>query len=212
MRSSIIIATNAIFLIGGLLKILRDAGKQVYVAATDDELAATMKATGSRFVLIEHCFHDKATDVFVQRMKNRNRSLHIAVWASVELNPLAAARFIHAGAESYFTLRGTDSETNQILGQIMQGRSYRPADVETVFDNDSFMPVIGEELTKREIEVLKLTAEGKNREQIARILSMTVSTVKFHRMNIYRKCGGNTPVDMQLNGIKQGIIRPEDLG
>jgi two-component system response regulator DevR len=43
------------------------------------------------------------------------------------------------------------------------------------------------ELTKREIEILRLVAEGHSNSQLARMLWVTEQTVKFHLSNIYRK-------------------------
>ncbi len=46
-------------------------------------------------------------------------------------------------------------------------------------------PVSG--LTKREIEILRLVAEGYSNSQLAKMLWVTEQTVKFHLSNIYRK-------------------------
>jgi DNA-binding NarL/FixJ family response regulator len=42
-------------------------------------------------------------------------------------------------------------------------------------------------LTKREVEILRLAAEGYSNSQLARMLWVTEQTVKFHLSNIYRK-------------------------
>jgi DNA-binding NarL/FixJ family response regulator len=42
-------------------------------------------------------------------------------------------------------------------------------------------------LTKREMEILRLAAEGHSNSQLARMLWVTEQTVKFHLSNIYRK-------------------------
>jgi len=42
-------------------------------------------------------------------------------------------------------------------------------------------------LTKREIEILRLVAEGYSNSQLAKMLWVTEQTVKFHLSNIYRK-------------------------
>ncbi len=44
-------------------------------------------------------------------------------------------------------------------------------------------------LTRREIEILQLVAEGYSNAQLARMLWVTEQTVKFHLSNIYRKLG-----------------------
>ena len=43
------------------------------------------------------------------------------------------------------------------------------------------------ELTRREMEILRLVAEGHSNSQLARMLWVTEQTVKFHLSNIYRK-------------------------
>jgi DNA-binding NarL/FixJ family response regulator len=43
------------------------------------------------------------------------------------------------------------------------------------------------ELTRREVEILQLVAEGHSNSQLARMLWVTEQTVKFHLSNIYRK-------------------------
>ena len=42
-------------------------------------------------------------------------------------------------------------------------------------------------LTKRELEILQLVAEGHSNGELARMLWVTEQTVKFHLSNIYRK-------------------------
>jgi DNA-binding NarL/FixJ family response regulator len=43
------------------------------------------------------------------------------------------------------------------------------------------------ELTRRELEILQLVAEGHSNAQLAKMLWVTEQTVKFHLSNIYRK-------------------------
>jgi DNA-binding NarL/FixJ family response regulator len=43
------------------------------------------------------------------------------------------------------------------------------------------------ELTRRELEILRLVAEGHSNSELARMLWVTEQTVKFHLSNIYRK-------------------------
>jgi DNA-binding NarL/FixJ family response regulator len=43
------------------------------------------------------------------------------------------------------------------------------------------------DLTRRELEILRLVAEGHSNGQLARMLWVTEQTVKFHLSNIYRK-------------------------
>jgi DNA-binding NarL/FixJ family response regulator len=60
-------------------------------------------------------------------------------------------------------------------------------------------------LTRRELEILKLVAEGHSNAQLARMLWVTEQTVKFHLSNIYRKLNVTNRTEAarwaQLNGL-----------
>jgi DNA-binding NarL/FixJ family response regulator len=60
-------------------------------------------------------------------------------------------------------------------------------------------------LTKREVEILRLVAEGHTNAQMARMLWVTEQTVKFHLSNIYRKLDVANRTEAsrwaQLNGV-----------
>ncbi len=60
-------------------------------------------------------------------------------------------------------------------------------------------------LTRRELEILKLVAEGHSNAALARMLWVTEQTVKFHLSNIYRKLDVTNRTEAsrwaQLNGV-----------
>jgi DNA-binding CsgD family transcriptional regulator len=56
-----------------------------------------------------------------------------------------------------------------------------------------------------------MSAMGKTNKQIGNSLSLSVHTVKYHKANIYRKYGGNSIVDILINGIRRGVIDPNEL-
>jgi pentatricopeptide repeat protein len=61
-----------------------------------------------------------------------------------------------------------------------------------------------ETLTNREIEVLKLLADGVSNHDIAAALYLEVSTVKWHNAQIYEK--------LQVRNRRQAVIRAQTLG
>jgi DNA-binding NarL/FixJ family response regulator len=148
----------------------------------------------------------------VLRLVKEDRNLRITVWSVTAVQPVIAARFILAGAESYFSLRDAEEDVEEILGRIVSGGRYCPADVRAVVDSGTYFPDLKGKLTMREREVMKLSITGKNNRAIADVLGVTVPTVKLHKVHIYRKCGGNTAVDILRYGLRQGVIRLEDLG
>ena len=66
----------------------------------------------------------------------------------------------------------------------------------------------GDGLTRREVEILQLAAEGPSNAELARKLWVTEQTVKFHLSNIYRKLGVANRTEAsrwaQVNGLLGG--------
>lgn len=61
-------------------------------------------------------------------------------------------------------------------------------------------------LTKREIEVLSLIAEGKSSQEAADVLFVSKRTVDFHLANIYDKLEVNNRVQASRAATRLGLI------
>jgi DNA-binding NarL/FixJ family response regulator len=208
----VIIASNADCLTAFLRDALRDLEVYPVVIAHEDQSLKERIASGyPRFVLLENCFHEQATEEYVLRLVRRYRGLRIVVWSASAVKPITVARYILAGAESFFSLRDKETPVTDILDRIRAGGYYYPAEVEEVIGEGSYSPVFEGELTLREIETVRLCVEGKNTRDIAATLGVKPSTVKAHKLHIYRKCGGNTPLDMLRYALSRGIISLEDI-
>jgi len=59
--------------------------------------------------------------------------------------------------------------------------------------------------TEAEKRVIKLVLEGKTREKIADILSISIHTVKAHLESIYRKCGIHNKMQLALYIMQNDI-------
>jgi two-component system, NarL family, response regulator LiaR len=67
-------------------------------------------------------------------------------------------------------------------------------------------PESPEELTEREIEVLRLLAQGQSNKQIARNLQIGEKTVKTHVSNILGKLGVQSRTQATLYAIRIGLV------
>ncbi len=64
----------------------------------------------------------------------------------------------------------------------------------------------GEVLTRQEVEVLRLLAEGLTNQQVAERLFITVGTVKFHVHNLYLKLGAQNRTQAVALGRERGWL------
>jgi DNA-binding NarL/FixJ family response regulator len=64
-------------------------------------------------------------------------------------------------------------------------------------------------LTRRELEILRLVAEGHTNAQMAQMLWVTEQTVKFHLSNIYRKLDVANRTEASRWAQRHGVLREQ---
>ena len=72
-------------------------------------------------------------------------------------------------------------------------------------------PHILDGLTEREIEVLKLVAQGQTNGEIAKTLTVAEATIKTHIGHIFYKLGARDRVQAVVLAYEAGLVRPGDL-
>jgi DNA-binding NarL/FixJ family response regulator len=101
---------------------------------------------------------------------------------------------IDAGASGYVTLEATGEQLRQAIATVMNGGAVFDPDVqrrllEHVRAGGRRHPHPHPELTAREVEVLRLIAQGMSNAEIAGRLYLSEATVKTHVNNLLAKTG-----------------------
>jgi DNA-binding NarL/FixJ family response regulator len=95
---------------------------------------------------------------------------------------------------------------------IMQGKRYfSPAIIEELSaspdeDWNNAQPATIQNLTEREIEVLKLIAMEFSSPEIADKLFISLSTVETHRRNLFHKLNVKSAIGLTKYALKHGLI------
>jgi DNA-binding NarL/FixJ family response regulator len=121
------------------------------------------------------------------------RGLSLSGWSIVPLD-VSTARLqaaIVAAAQGFVTIPAPAAE--RILGQRV------PVEAMKIDSPD-------EPLTLREREVLEMLSRGLSNKMIARRLSISEHTVKFHVSSIYTKLGAASRTDAVSRGVRRGLI------
>jgi DNA-binding NarL/FixJ family response regulator len=71
---------------------------------------------------------------------------------------------------------------------------------------------VGADLTGRELEVLRLLAEGLSNPAIASRLTISVHTVRNHVANILAKLGVHSKLEALATAMREGILETSDSG
>ena len=120
-----------------------------------------------------------------------------------------AIRVLRAGASGYMTKESAPEELVKAVRQILLGKRYITSSVaeklaETL-DWDSTKE-LHETLSDREFDVLKLIASGKTISEIARINSLSVSTVGTYRARILEKMKLHTNAELTHYVIENKLM------
>ncbi|MHA6533201.1 response regulator [Paenibacillus sp. BAC0078] len=118
---------------------------------------------------------------------------------------------IEAGAFSYLLKTARASEVADAIRAAARGQSVLESQVASKMMNRFRSSAKGseapayKELTEREMEVLKLLAQGKSNQDIADQLIIGIKTVKFHVTNILAKLGVEDRTQAAIYAYKNGL-------
>src|SRR5580704_4573461 len=111
-------------------------------------------------------------------------------------------RALRAGARAYILKGHVHRELLETIHTVHAGRKRIPPDIATQLAEHA----TDDELSSREIEVLRLIATGNSNKLIADQLSISEETVKSHLSNILSKLGANDRAHAVTIGLTRGII------
>jgi len=118
-------------------------------------------------------------------------------------------RSVFAGADGYMVKDDPETELFAAIEKIQQGKKYVSSSISKELTEslnyvwDTFQKPI---LTAREVEVLKLIADGKSNKEIGVLLSISVHTVENHRANIMNKLGLRSTASLTKYVIDKGYL------
>jgi DNA-binding NarL/FixJ family response regulator len=111
-------------------------------------------------------------------------------------------RALKAGARAYVLKGHVHRELLETIRAVHAGQKRIPPDIAAQLAEHA----TDDELTSREIDVLRLIAAGNSNKLIADQLSIGEATVKSHVTNILSKLGANDRAHAVTIGLKRGII------
>ena len=145
---------------------------------------------------------DVGAQTFFDEARRRAPFLRI-IALSASSEPAQITRVLGAGASAYVTKRAQAEDFATAVRQYFEQSVFMRGNVHGVAGRSEAEKEA--RLTRRESEILRLVADGKPNQGIARDLWITEQTVKYHVSNIYRKLGVANRTEAsrwaQLNGL-----------
>jgi DNA-binding NarL/FixJ family response regulator len=147
-----------------------------------------------------------------QELGRRRRELRVLILSMYD-NEQFLFEALKAGASGYVLKSGADDDIVNACRAAMRGEPFLyPAAVNAlirdVIERADERDEQLEPLTPRELEVVKLIAEGHSSKEIAALLVLSIKTVERHRANILGKLGMRDRVELTRYAIRRGLIEP----
>ena len=164
----------------------------------------------------------------IRAIKSDSPSTAVLVLDGYGENPILLAEALEAGASGYILKSATPQEITDAVSKALEGASPVDQDVATEVllrllgkpqqePNSPLGPnparrgepspaALPASLTLREVEVLRLVAQGYTNRQIAQSLFISVTTVKKHVQRIITKLGVSTRTEAAVKASALGLL------
>ena len=125
---------------------------------------------------------------------------------------------LEAGACGYLLKNSAGQEVVKAIRAIRSGESVLDAEViHKLVQRLASLSKSPEEhdssghLTTREMEIIKLAAQGLSNKEMSEKLFISLRTVKAHMTNIFNKLGCSSRTEAIIKGLKHGYIELNDI-
>lgn len=191
------------------MEILRDSLSGMLSAQPDIEVCATAADAGEalalckkhrpNIALLDVCTENGASGIrAASEIKNAFPDMKIVIFTGMpDLSFISEAKA--AGANSFVYKNLGTKELIAVIRSTMSGYN--------TFPESRDVPKIADaELSDREIEILRLTCEGNDRQEIAAKLNLSESTVKTYIRELLSKTGYTSIARLAIYAVSNGFI------
>jgi DNA-binding NarL/FixJ family response regulator len=131
------------------------------------------------------------------------RLLVLSMYDTVDFVKRAVAN----GACGYLMKDAPPFELEQAVRSVMATGSYfSPSIAQRLLQPSE--PTVDDELTHRQVEILRLIAQGRASKEIAYELGLSPKTVDVHRARIMERLHLNDIASLTLYAVRKGLIKP----
>lgn len=189
---------------------LESMGIEVIGEATNGTEAVTLCKRLKPDVVIMDIHMPELTGIeATRRIRHDNEDVHVLVLTAYD-NPAYIHALLEAGADGFVLKTAELSELLKALEEVANGKSAFSAEtLKRAAQHDKQAPLM-EQLTEREIDVLKQAAKGLTNKQIGQALFISDRTVQGHLQNIYQKLNVGTRTEAVSFALSSALFSLED--
>lgn len=217
MKVKLIIADSSeLFQLGIELILQKQKDIELIGAAnSDDELLKMIEKETPNVILFDYHAKDFTIEV-IKKAKQINRKIKF-VGITGEKTGGVVLKGVRNGIKSYVkkecsaieiveAIMETAKGNKFFCGELMEQMRNENVSVENIEKEAMSCEPIS--LSDRELEIIKMIAEGYTNAQIAALLYISNHTVNTHRKNVMKKLGINNTAGIVMMAVKSGLVTP----
>jgi two-component system response regulator NreC len=206
---TIVLADDHVVVRSGLRMVLERAGGFEVVSEAGDTDAALRTVLGHKpaILVLDLNMPGELTSLeAIPRVQEVSPATRVVV-LTMQDDPEFARRALRAGAAGYVLKEAADDELVEAVRRVATGGTYLNPRLGAMLaaapPEPSGPP---DDLTDREVEVLRLIALGHTNAEIAQHLFLSVRTVESHRAHIQQKLGRSTRAELVRYALDHGFV------
>lgn len=165
-----------------------------------------MKTTALDLVLLDISMPGLSGMEVLERINEEYQKVKVII-LTIHDDPAYAVGAVRAGADGYLPKKAAGDELVRAIRSVMQGETYLSPEISKDSLAEYKSTVRSEELTPRQLDVLRMIAEGYSTKEIARGLNISAKTVETHRALLMQRLNIHDVAGLVRYAIKTGLVK-----
>lgn len=204
----------------GLRTILNPTKKIEIVgeAKSSEELLACIKKIETDIVLIDYTSENFEIDIIPKVLHKKSNICIVAITPEQSAQTLVNA--LRSGVQSYIKKNCDFGEIVDAVVETSKGKKFfckqiletiRHSSIDVNDIDLDWCTCESTTLSEREVQIIKMIAEGMTNSQIAADLCLSNHTINTHRKNVLSKLGVKNTAGIVMYAVKMNIISPNNF-
>jgi two-component system response regulator NreC len=190
------------------LELLLDAEPDFEVVASVGDVDAAVRTTRGHkpdVLILDLNMPGGSSLEAIPRIRSSSPETQIAV-LTMQDEPAFARQALGAGALAYVLKEAADDELVTAVRRAAAGETYLNPQLGARMAAEPPTPGPPDDLSEREVEVLRMIALGYTNAEIAERLYLSIRTVESHRAHIQQKLRRSSRADLVRYALEHGLI------
>lgn len=189
----------------GLKKLMEDhlSVNEAHLLNTELNLEEQIQQQQPDLLVLEHKGELNIQPDILERIKKKHSKLKILILTEDD-DPLIVRQFVNTGIEGFLTKQCSPQEINSAIATLKNGGKFFCHSIIDLITSPDQSHL--NELSDREMQVIRYVGKGFSSEKIAEKLHVSIHTVNSHRKNVLKKLGLKSPTELIVYAVKQGWV------